>query len=265
MRQLKNDTIEANQIKSEQTDFGPITVFQNQQYRWLTLAQKKDEDITIQGVMCLVHPEQVIVPVNQCMLLFLLKPVNTLNILNLGLGTAGFERIMYHLQNHTPYINIINTFSTIEINPNIASIATQLFNLPSNHNIHLQCAEQYISKCTANFNVITIDIFSGEHHQPFLTNDSFWQNINRCSEPNTQVIVNLNPQTGQELQALLVLIRQHFKCLALIEFNEYKNIVLILCQHTLMHINVDEIQNSPVFINFAPDLYKSINNIYHIE
>ncbi|WP_166109325.1 hypothetical protein [Pseudoalteromonas sp. Z9A5] len=265
MRQLKEDTIKSNLIESQQSAFGPVCVYQNEGYRWLTLAQKTSEDITIQGVMNLTQPEQVIVPINQCMLLFLLKPVNTLNILNLGLGTAGFERIMYYLQNNTPYINAINTFNTVEINPHIAAIAAQHFNLPNNHSTYLQCAEQYISQCTDHFNVITIDIFSGEYHLPFLTSDNFWQNINRCSEQSTQVIVNLNPQTGQELQMLLVLLRRHFKCLALIEFNEYKNIVLVLSQHTLMHINVDEIQNSPVFINFAPTLYKSINSIYHIE
>ena len=265
MRQLKEDTITSNLIESQQSAYGPVCVYQNKEYRWLTLAQKTNEDITIQGVMNLTHPEQVIVPVNQCMLLFLLKPVDTLNILNLGLGTAGFERIMYHLQSNTPYINTINTFNTVEINPSIALIAAQHFKLPIKHSNYLQCAEQYITQCYDHFNVITIDIFSGEYHQPFLTSDSFWQNINRCSEQNTQVIINLNPQTGQELQILLVLLRRHFKCLAIIEFNEYKNIVIILSQHTLMHINVDEIQNSPVFINFAPTLYKSINSIYHIE
>ena len=98
MRQLKEDTIKSNLIESQQSAYGPVCVYQNKEYRWLTLAQKTNEDITIQGVMNLTHPEQVIVPVNQCMMLFLLKPVDTLNILNLGLGTAGFERIMYHLQ-----------------------------------------------------------------------------------------------------------------------------------------------------------------------
>jgi len=265
MRQLKENTVKNNLIESQQSAYGPVCVYQNKEYRWLTLAQKTNEDITIQGVMKLTQPEQVIIPVNQCMLLFLLKPIDTLNILNLGLGTAGFERIMYHLQSNTSYIKTINTFSTVEINPSVVSAALQHFNLPHKHITYLQCAEQYITQCSDHFNVITIDIFSGKYHLPFLNTDSFWQNINRCSEPNTHVIINLNPQTGQELKLLLVLFRQHFKCLAIIEFNEYKNIVIILSQQTLMHINVNEIQNSPVFINFAPDLYKSINSIYHIE
>ena len=265
MRQIKKDTVKSNLIESQQSAHGPVCVYQNKEYRWLTLAQKTDADITIQGVMKLTQPEQVTVPVNQCMLLFLLKPIDTLNILNLGLGTAGFERFIYYLQNNTHYINTINTFTTVEISPQIATIAAQHFKLPSNHNTHLQCAKHYVNECTDHFNVITIDIFSGKNHLPFLTSDSFWQNINRCSTESTQVIINLNPQTNKELHILLVLLRKHFKCLALIEFNEYTNIVLILSQQTLMHINVDEIQNAPVFINFAPELYKNINSIYHIE
>ncbi|MEI8619112.1 hypothetical protein P4S63_24885 [Pseudoalteromonas sp. B193] len=51
----------------------PYACIKNKEYRWLTLAQKTNEDITIQGVMNLIHPEQVIVPVNQCMMLFYLN------------------------------------------------------------------------------------------------------------------------------------------------------------------------------------------------
>ncbi|MEG3759867.1 hypothetical protein V5096_18160 [Pseudoalteromonas carrageenovora] len=266
MRQLKEDTVKANQIEFKPTQFGPVCVYQNTLYKWLTLAQNTNDDVVIQGIMNLKHNEQVLIPINQCMFLFLLSLKTTnLNILNLGLGTAGFERTMYYLNDRTAYINSINTFNTVEINPIINTIAKQHFNLPSHHNVYIQSAEHYIKQCTNTFDVIAIDIFSGEHHQPFLTCNDFWQNITRCSAKHSQILVNLNPQTGQELQVLLVLLRQHFKCIAIIEFNEYKNIVVILSQQTLIHINVEEIQNSPVFKQMAPLLYKEINSIYHIE
>jgi len=56
MRQLKEDTIKSNLIESQQSAYGPVCVYQNKEYRWLTLAQKANEDITIQGVMNLIHP-----------------------------------------------------------------------------------------------------------------------------------------------------------------------------------------------------------------
>jgi len=145
MRHLKKETVKSNLITLQQSPYGPVCVYQNDAYRWLTLAQNTDEDIVIQGVMNRTHPEQLTIAVNQCMLLFLLKAADTLNILNLGLGTAGFERIMYYLQNNTPYINTITTFNTVEINPQIATIAAQHFKLPSNHSTYLQCAKQYVN------------------------------------------------------------------------------------------------------------------------
>lgn len=265
MRQLKADTLAANLIASSNNQYGPICVYQNTTHRWLTLAQNAHSDITIQGVMSLCENEQLMIAVNQCMLLFLLKTAEPLRILNLGLGTAGIERAIHYLHTKTDHINNLAVFESVEINPTMISVAEQYFNLPANHTVHLQSAEEFIANCTRTYNVITIDIFSGDVHQDFLSDSVFWQNICRCSEQNAQVIINLNPKTGKELQALLVLFRQHFSCIALIEFNEYKNIVVILSQQSLMHINKEEIVHSPLFKTWAPTLHTDINSIYHIE
>jgi hypothetical protein len=265
MRQLKADTVSANLIASSNNQYGPICVYQNTAYRWLTLAQNAQSDITIQGVMSLNENEQLLIAVNQCMLLFLLKAAEPLRILNLGLGTAGIERAIYYLHNKTAYINNLDVFESVEINPAIISVAKQYFNLPADHTVHLQNAELFVATCTRTYNVITIDIFSGDVHQGFLSDSVFWQNIRRCSEQNAQIIINLNPKTGKELQALLVLFRQHFGCIALIEFNEYKNIVVILSQQSLVHINKEEIAHSSLFKTWAPTLHHEINSIYHIE
>lgn len=73
MRQLKKDTVKANQIEFKPTQFGPVCVYQNNLYRWLTLAQNTNDDVVIQGIMNLKHNEQVLIPINQCMFLFLLS------------------------------------------------------------------------------------------------------------------------------------------------------------------------------------------------
>lgn len=265
MRQLKANTTPKHLIANSENQFGPICVYENEQYRWLTLAQTNHTDITIQGVMNLNRNEQLLIAVNQCMLLFLLKSAQPLKILNLGLGTAGIERAITHLYKNTPFINELALFESVEINPDILSIAKQYFKLPNNHPVHLQNAEHFIQQCKTQYNVITIDIFSGDIHQGFLSSDSFWQNVFACCNAQAQILINLNPKTGQELQNLLVLLRQYFKCIALIEFNEYKNIVVMLSNQSLIHVNKDEIEHAALFKTFAPSLHSDINSIYHIE
>jgi len=265
MRQLKNETLKCNLVQFKQTALGPIYVYENSQYRWLTLDEKREQDAVIQGVMSQSSPERVLVPVNQSMLLFLLKSVTNLKMLNLGLGTAGVERAIYYLLNRKQLIKNLHTFNTIEINPDVVEIAHTHFKLPKTHSVFIQSAEQFIQQCEIKYDVITIDIFSGEHHQPFLNNALFWQNMTRCCHSNSQITLNINPKTAQELHLLLAMLRKYFKAIALVEFNEYKNIVIVLSPSSLKHISVDEIQNSAVFEHIAPNLYKDINHIYHIE
>lgn len=265
MRQLKNETLKCNLVQFKQTTLGPIYVYENAQYRWLTLDEKREQDAVIQGVMSKSKSEQVLVPVNQSMLLFLLKPVTNLKMLNLGLGTAGVERVIYYLFNKTKFLNTLHSFNTVEINPDVVEIAQTHFYLPKPHSVFLQSAEQFIQQCKIKYDVITIDIFSGEYHQPFLNSALFWQNMTRCCNSSSQITLNLNPKTGQELQLLLALLRKYFKAIALVEFNEYKNIVIVLSPSSLKHISVDNIQDSDVFKHLAPNLYQDINHIYHIE
>lgn len=265
MWKLERETVEKNLIDAHNALNPLISVYENQQFRWFTLSKNKIDNITIQGVMSLCRPEQVLVPVNQSMLLFLLKPVKQLSMLNLGLGAAGVERFIYNLQQTTGAIEEIKAFDTVEINPEVISIAKKHFNLPQLHCVITQSAEDYIKQCQRRYNVISIDIFNDEHHQPFLNSSHFWLNIKRCCKPQCQLAINLNPQTGLELQTLISTLRAHFKCLAIIEFNEYKNIVIILSQQTLLYVNVEEIKHSTLFQQIAPNLHQAINNIYHIE
>ena len=265
MRQLKIDTTSSNLTYHVENEFGSTCVYQNNEHLWLTLNNNPQSDVIIQGVMNKVSPEKVCVAIYQSMLLFLLIPINNLRILNLGLGTAGLERTLKHIESNTPYLSPVNLFESVEINPAIVSIAKQFFQLPNDHTVHLQCAEQFISLCNQKYDIIYIDIFSGEYHQTFIQNHSFWQSINRCIDDSGQAVINLNPQTGQDLKNILVLLRQYFKCIALIEFNEYNNIVLILSHKSLKYISIEAIQTSKVMQAIAPKLHNAINTIYHIE
>jgi spermidine synthase len=266
MHQLKAETTASNQIHYEDTDYEPICIYENEDYVWLTFSGDPLCEVTIQGVMSKANPEQVCLPVNQSMFVFLLTPATTnMRILNMGLGSAGVERTLRCLERNTHYLSVIDKFDTVEINASIINAAKKYFKLPDNHTVYQRCAEQFISQCTSSYDVINIDIFNGDNHLAFVKKDQFWQEINNCLEKDGQVLINLNPKTDQDLQTLLVLLRCYFKCIALIEFNEYRNIVLILSHFSMKHITVDAIHASSLMQVVAPNLHNHIKTIYHIE
>ena len=182
-----------------------------------------------------------------------------------GIGYNGVERTLRYIERNPLYLNSIQQFDTVEINSGVINAAKKYFKLPSNHTVYQQCAEQFIGQCTSSYDVINIDIFNGNHHLAFIKDGYFWQGINNCLEDNGQVVINLNPNTDQDLQMLLELLRSYFTCIALIEFNEYRNIVLILSHFSLKHITVEAIHGSNLMQVIAPNLHNNIKTIYHIE
>ena len=265
MHQLKAETITSNQVDDEYTDYGAVSVYENNDYVWLTFSGDPLCGPLIQGVMSKANPWQVLTAVNQSMFLFLLRPVSNTRILNMGLGTGGVERTLRYIEGKPHYLCSIYQFDTVEINHSVISAAKKHFKLPDNQTVYQQCAEQFIGQCTSQYDVINVDVFNGEHHQEFIEKEEFWQAINNCLEKNGQVLINLNPKTGQDLQTLLELLRHYFTCIALIEFNDYKNIILILSNMSLKHITVEAIYTCKLMQTVAPNLHKNIKNIYYIE
>ncbi len=265
MLNLKADTIASNKIHYEETKYGPVSVYENNDYIWLTFSDEPGINMSTQGVMNKAYPDKVCTPVKQSMFLFLLTPIHNARILNMGLGAAGVERTLRHIEHKPNSIGSICQFDTVEINVSIISLAKKYFNLPDNHVIYQECAETFITHCTHRYNVINIDIFNDEHHPIFIKSHSFWQAIYNCLDKSGQVLINLNPKTGQDLQLLLVLLRSHFSCVALVEFNKYKNIVLMLSDLSLQHITIDAIHSSNLMQSIAPNLHDNIKKIHHIE
>jgi SAM-dependent methyltransferase len=265
IHQLKAETLASNQISYEYTHHGTVCVYENNDYVWLTFSDDPLCEKSIQGVMSKANPGQVLIAVNQSMLLFLLRPVSNIRILNMGLGTGGVERALRYIEGKLHSLFSIYQFDTVEISYSVISLVKKHFKLPDNQAVYQQCAEQFIGQCTNQYDVINIDVFNGDHHQKFIEKEPFWQAINNCLENNGQVLINLNPKTGQALQTLLELLRHYFKCIALIEFKDYKNIVLILSNLSLKHITVEAIYTCKLMQTVAPNLHNDIKKIYYIE
>ena len=265
MFNLKSEITPPKNIHFEYSEYGPVYVYENSDYIWLTFSNDQSTNISTQGVMSKAYPAKICTPVKQSMFLFLLTPIHNARILNMGLGAAGVERTLKHLEHNVLSMDSICQLDTVEINASIINLAKRYFNLASNHTIYQQCAESFIKHCTSYYDVINIDIFNGEHHPVFINSHVFWQNICHCLDKSGNVLINLNPKTGSDLQSLLMLLRNYFTCIALIEFNEYKNIVVILSHLSLKHITVEVIHTSNLMQSIAPNLHNDIKEIYHIE
>jgi spermidine synthase len=265
MHLLKSDSL-PNQIHYETTEYGPIYIYENKDYIWLTFSNGLNHTANTQGLMNKAEPEKICTPVKQSMFLFLLTQTKDLQILNIGLGSAGVERTLEYFQHNSDYLFCtISQFDTVEINAGIINAAKQFFKLPPTHTVYEQCAEKFIAECTNLYNIIHIDMFNGDHHPKFIENHPFWIDLTNSLATNGQVLININPNSGDDLKLFLTLMREYFACIALIEFNDYQNIVLILSNCSLKYITVEAIHASNVMRTMAPNLHNDIKAIYHME
>lgn len=197
-----------------------LEVKETTQYRWFEYG-----GVSIQSLMSKAQPEKVIMPVSQSLLLFLLLTKGSLNVLNLGLGGAALERILAKIPNLS--------LSSIDSSQAIIDMVTCHFSLPEKVQVFCQQAELFIQQTTIQYDVILCDLFIGEKSPDFLFTNDFYQQLANITNNNAVVSINLHADTNQQLLLALLAIKQHFPHIALIEFNDYSNIVIICSRREL--------------------------------
>ncbi|WP_149982514.1 spermidine synthase [Pseudoalteromonas rhizosphaerae] len=243
-------TTDAYLVATIQSKQDTLKIFENADYRWLTLG----DELTLQGVMEKSQPQQVSNPVNQAMLLFLLCSEPSSQILNLGLGSGCFERAVTNKAGFE--------LTTVEINPNVIKAAKQYFFLNDNNHIVAQCAEQFIAQSSRKFDVILIDVFSGKSQPAFLQKQAFLCDCHARLSTYGKICINFTAKNKQQLIALLTTLRSLFSHIVVIEFNQYKNIVLIASEQRLDAINIEQIKLHNDFS--SPDLAAEIKQLFYI-
>jgi len=228
-----------------------LEVKETAQYRWFEYDGK-----SIQSLMSKATPEKVIMPVSQSLLLFLLLDNNPTNILSLGLGGASIERALVSL----PNIKI----TAIDASQPIIDMAKQYFDLPSSIEVYCQQAEQFVEETTIQCDVVLCDLFIGEKSPEFLFTELFYEQLNKITSRKGVVSLNIKAQNNEQLLKMLFAIKKYFPNIALIEFEDYSNIV-ILCSYkaipnqTVLHqrlVNFTKVELS--------GLKKTIDNMFYI-
>lgn len=209
-------------IFQQRLDNQTLRVLENSQYRWFTLGGN-----AIQAIMSKAQPHACLLAVPQALLIFLLWRNNANSILNLGLGSAGLERTL----NHYSAFNI----TAIEQQFDIIEMAKHYFNLPSNVMAITASAESYLAKTNNTFDIVLCDIYQQEKSPEALFSKSFYQNISKTLKPAGCALMSINISCQQQLTTLLAMLHTLNLNLALIDFSDYKHIVVIMSKAPLLN------------------------------
>lgn len=193
---------------------GNAEVRQFSRYRWLNI-----DGYLIQSVMDLDQPGKLMNPVNIYMLAALYFINNPLRVLNLGFGGGVFERYFNEY-----YANI--TLHSVESNETVIQLAREYFNIESAHPVYLQSAEKFVADNDQTYNLILCDIFSQEDHPPCLYGKSFYSDCQGCLSDNGIMVLNLVPESEEDLLEILLQLRKAFRHGCLLEIPEHQNIIV---------------------------------------
>jgi len=192
-----------------------IEIRELEHYRWFHFG-----DDTIQAMMNTQSSTQVLMPICQAMLLFTLWKNNTLKILNLGMGGATFERFFDNQANIE--------LTSVEQSTQVITMAKTYFSLPEQQYVHCQSAEQFLQQNTQPFDVVLCDLFTQKKNIVGINQPLFYKDIVKNLAKSGVVFINIDPKSEQNLLAILTMASKFFTDIAIIEFENYKNVVLVL-------------------------------------
>ena len=191
-----------------------LAVKETSDYRWF---EHGGQDI--QSIMSLKKPEQVLTPVSQSLLMFLLWNTRPLKVLNLGLGGGTFERALALMPNVS--------LTSVELFQQVIDVAKKHFNLAENANVVCDSADNFIKSTNIKFDVILCDLFIDEKNPDFLFSNTFYEQLQKIMLKQSVVMLNVQADSNEQLLLVLCAIRNVFPYVALIEFSDYKNIVVM--------------------------------------
>jgi spermidine synthase len=201
-------------LAEEMVEGNRLVVKENKHYRWFEYGGQ-----SIQSLMATSHPQQIVMPVAQSLLLFYLFKKMPLSVLNLGLGAGTLERSL-------------STFSgvsvtSVESAKSIIDMAKKYFYLPDIIDVVCQDALQFVLQTKEQFDVVLCDLFIGEKNPAFLFSGDFYQRLVNITTEHAVISLNINAESNQQLFQILSTIKHFFPYVGLIEFIDYSNLVII--------------------------------------
>lgn len=229
-------------IFQQQLDKQELRVFENSEYRWFTLGGN-----AVQAIMAKAQPEFPILAIPQALLIFILWQSKAKSVLNLGLGAGGLERAL------TRYSAF--DITAIEQQAKVITIAKNFFDLPNNVTVIADTAESFLAKTSRTFDIILCDIYQYEQTPSVLFSQDFYLNLSKKLPPSGCALISLE-SNAEHLISLLTILRNLHLHISLIEFNDYKNIIVLTSKIPLPSktqlMLLNKKQDNPLNIDFLP-------------
>ena len=242
---IELDKLNGKAIVVESRDDYVLQIMEQGNYRWL---QSGD---AIQSLMDITKPAEIILPVYQAMLIFVLWLNKPVKLLNLGMGMGIFERALFAPEN----VGLIQQLTSVEQDELLISFAKTFFLLPEQTHIKQQLAQESVKDSNVDYDVILCDIFVQAEVASCLYDLSFFQHCVKTLNKNGVMMVNVMVGNESALIKMLTIAHQVFPFSALIAFADYKNVVLVLSMQSLPNLAqllaVNEIQTNHLSIDFS--------------
>jgi spermidine synthase len=197
-----------------------LEVREKNNYRWFHFGGD-----VVQAAIDTLNRENILLPVPQSMLIFLLWQKPPLNVLNLGMGAGAIENAL------EKFPDILIT--SVEAESQIIDMAKRYFLSSENPNIFHQNAEAFIQSTTDKYDIILCDIFYKQQSPDCIYSSGYYHDLDDKLNQSGTVLINLFPESKENLLRIMTASRQYFDHVALIEFDDYQNIVLILSKDVL--------------------------------
>lgn len=199
---------------SNQLNKQHIEIHEYRKLRWLRI-----DGLSVQSVMHIEKPDNLISPINKAMCLGLIFPNQCETLLNIGVGGGAFERCF---RSKLPDLMI----DSIEANEIIIHLARDYFHLPYDYPVYNRQADNYLQTVDQDYDIILCDIFDDENHPQCLYEEGFYENAARNLASDGVLSLNLTPKNEQDLVKLLLPLRKSFSWTRLLEINEHRNVIV---------------------------------------
>jgi spermidine synthase len=197
-----------------------LQVIENSKFRWFTLGGN-----SVQAIMSKEQPQACLLAIPQTLLIFLLWQSNTKSILNLGLGAGSIERALTNYHSFT--------ITAVEQQPEIIKMVRSHFGLPNDIIVYEDCAGSFLTRNRKKFDAILCDIYQYEQSPSILFTEDFYRNVSESLTSSGCALLNINIESEQQLKQLITTLTTLHLNLAFIDFNDYKNIIIILSKSSL--------------------------------
>lgn len=240
---------EKNIVFQQECEHYTITVCENDTYRWLTLGAG-----FIQSLMSLSEPDRVLLPYTHAMLLALAFKKKPLRLLNLGAGCGTFERFLFK---HYPGIAI----TSVELDSDIINVSRKYFYIPTDYAIVNTSADLFFKNNKIKHDIIFIDIHDGHNHPEYFNDVDFYANAMNSLNEDGMLVMNIIPGDEKDMLAILLAMRKIFRWQYLLDFDNYKNVLLYIFPHNLFFINANSAGGKALQKHTGIDLIQLIDRL----